>query len=307
MAICPNTDCPLNKHKAQQYGAKCMKCGTALASSIPVPSSPTSPPVAVTLTDEDWKKAARWAIAIDPAYLSDWKEQSKAQSETVVHKYWSRYGGGMDLDDEDVMDLAQKTRDKQEGISLIDDWATQVVGALPRIGTSGALDETTRQKWGTLSGLIRDHINAMAKQGDICTGQMTGGGGATIVQNYTLLDEPKSMRLSLAHETGHVVDILLRCNHKDTDLQKCLLRTAEYAPNAARDHALEFFADSFATVLLFSAGISGPELASAAHALFKGGTVTDEHPSGAERISNIARVALRHVTKQPKDGEKTVV
>ena len=40
--------------------------------------------------------------------------------------------------------------------------------------------------------------------------------------------------------------------------------------------------------------------AKAAHALFKGGTVTQEHPSGAERISNIARVALRH--DSPKNG-----
>lgn len=302
MAICPNTDCLMNKHKAPQHGAKCIKCGTALPSAIPVPSAPSSPTPAVKLTDEDWKHAARWAIAIDPAYRSDWKEETRVQSETVVRKYWSRYGGGMDMDDGDVKDLAQKTLEKKEGISLIDNWATQVVSALPKIGTSGALDHTTRQKWGSLSQLIRDHINTMAAQGDICTGQMTGGGGATIVQNYTLLDEPQSMRLSLAHETGHVVDILLRCNHKDTDLQKCLLRTNEYAPNASRDHSLEFFADSFATVLLFSAGVSGPELARAAHALFKGGTVTDEHPAGAERISNIAQVALRHVTPQPKGG-----
>lgn len=296
--ICTNPKCRMAIAKAPQPGrSQCLSCKSPTSESgPPVHLATTSAPVPdlTALADDDWIDAARWAVACDLAdQRAEMKTRDRTKSEACVRRFSREVMNAGEPQYDDVKRMAGFARSKAEGLKLVQGWADFVVQNLQNMGLSPALNGEAKSEWGKLSATIRNKIALIGAQDDIYTGQSTAGGGSMICIHYNLLDDAEPLRFALAHETGHVADIALR-GTGSVELQKVLLQSDSYAPKPTGDHQLEYFADSFAALLLLAAGVGKSLLDDAAGKLFSGGTVTSEHPSGSDRLNNIASIASRH-------------
>ncbi|WDE07837.1 hypothetical protein SG34_013700 [Thalassomonas viridans] len=297
------------KNNAAQFGAKCLICKGPLQEKV----FEVKKEVVKELNYQEWKDAARYAAFFGPdvELLSLWKTN---QYQKLVKKFiqkendtqqklYKQKSVEVEIDPSYVRQMAKSGARRARGVDLVTSWANYVNTALPKIFNAGIIyNNIELQAFDNIVKKMQIKASELKSAGKVICGGTTCSSFDGIVVANLLLEKNADLLFSLGHETGHYLDYSTRGKLPECLLQQSLLgMEGDYLEMCKGDeHAKEYFADAFATVLLLAMKKSQTEIVDAAKALFKGNTVTSEHPSGLDRVKNINKVCQRYFNTPQK-------
>jgi hypothetical protein len=192
-----------------------------------------------------------------------------------------------------AIDFAAKWSRIEKLKNKVDGFKNLAMDRLPLIGKSTCLGGVSDSKG------FSDAVNALKGTLQLMSFHVSRGptqnAGGTVTIGLSVLEDPtkdaeEAVLFALAHELGHTADLTLN-PYNPTDTKYPAVHNAlmpQLATTTSKNQKLEYFADSFATVLLVTAlGISRDKVPESAQFLFKSEAGGGDHPSGTSRVAKV--------------------